>query len=48
MSGAIGLAIATNILDIYVRSDLPATVTSQLVTRLLQLTEAIKIVNPAT
>ena len=48
MGGAIGLAIATNVLNTYVRSHLPETVAPQLVTRLLQSTEEIDVLDPAT
>ena len=48
MGGAIGLAVATNVLNTHVRSNLSGIVTSQLVTRLLQSTEEIKTLDPST
>ena len=47
MGGAIGLGVATNILNVYVRSHLAGSVTPTLVTRLLQSTEEIESLDPA-
>ena len=48
MSGVIDLgAVATNVPNVYVRSHLSGTVTPPLVTRLLQSTEEIETLDPA-
>ena len=48
MSGVIGLgAVATNVLNVYVRSHLSGTVTRPLAARLLQSTEEIETLDPA-